>query len=125
LPELQATLRERPDAALVTVVVSGQRQSVDQVVARTGLRAPVLVDVPAPRAPGSPGDRTGSLRTRYGIDQVPWTLVIDRTGHGVEVIIGARNSDGFVRALDRAEKQAQRREARSSAARPGSDAPAL
>lgn len=106
MPELQATIRERPDSALITVVVSGRQRSIEQVVARTGLRAPVLVDVP-------PSDGSGSLRTRYGINQVPWTLVVDRTGHGVEVIVGARSSDGFIRSLDRAEKQAQKREARS------------
>ena len=82
----------------MTVVVAGARHHIYGAVNRTGLTAPVLVDV---RQKGAPT----TLRTRFGIDQVPWTVVLDREGRGVQVIVGGKTRSAFERALDRVDKK--------------------
>jgi hypothetical protein len=111
LPELEAAVGERDDAALVTVVFSGDPRHVQAVQAATGLRAPVLFDLPvrlpkrAPRSqPAQPAqpddDQPLTLKARYQVEQVPWTLVVNREGRAVEVLVGAHERERFIKALD-------------------------
>lgn len=97
-------MRERDDAALVTVVFAGDPRHVRAIRASTGLRAPVLFDVPVRRSgkSGQPSDAR-PLKAHYGINQVPWTLVVNAQGRAVEVIMGAHGRDRFIKALDAAD----------------------
>jgi hypothetical protein len=98
LPELEAAVADRDDAALVTVVFGSDRRQVQAVRATTGLRAPVLFDI-AVRRSARPEDRPLTLRARYRIEQVPWTLVVNREGHATEVLVGAHERERFIKAL--------------------------
>jgi hypothetical protein len=105
LPELEAAVLGRDDAALVTVVFTGNPRHAQAVRRQTGLRAPVLFDVPV-RRPGAKAKETqetqaaSTLRARYGVEQVPWTLVVNAEGRAVEALSGAHDRERFIKALD-------------------------
>lgn len=93
LPELKAAVSGRDDAALVTVAVDSDERSVREVARALGLGAPVLpVLMDRPRG-GEP------LAQRYGVNRLPWTLVVDRRGRGVQVMLGGKDRDDFAGAL--------------------------
>ncbi len=79
------------------MVIAGTQSRIQAVIRRTRLMAPVLADV-------APSTGAATLRERYGISAVPWTLVLDRQGRGVEILVGGKLRGDFDKALDRAEK---------------------
>ena len=95
MPELEAAVTGRDDAELVTVVVSGRLDHVKRAISAARFSGPVLLD--------RPGEGGLTLRRRYRIDQVPWTLTLDGQGRGAEVIVGGQNRTRFKRALDAVE----------------------
>lgn len=93
MPELEAAIAGRDDAALVTVVFAARPRQVRNVVLGLGFGAPVLFDRPL-----GPGHKP--LHTRYGVSQVPWTLVVDERGRGAEVIVGGHDRARFRKAMN-------------------------
>ena len=89
-------MKGRDDAALVTVFFGSLRHA-QAVRTATGLRAPVLMDRPVRRA-GQ--EQATTLQQRYGIEQVPMTLVVNAEGRAVELISGAYDRERFIKALN-------------------------
>lgn len=89
MPELQAVADARPDCDLVTVLVKGQPQRAAQVARERALTAPVLVD-------------DGTLRRRFRVERTPTTIILDRAGRAVSVLVGSQTRDSLERALARA-----------------------
>jgi len=77
------------DCALVPIMVHGTPRQAAAVARRAGVRAPVLVD-------------DGHLARRFSLTTVPATLVLDATGHAVEILVGARSREQLARAIARA-----------------------
>ena len=89
MPELQAAANERPDTELVTVMIAGKKQHANAVVRSKAFVGPVLLD-------------SGSqLRRRYDINKVPYTLVLDATGHAKVAAFGGQNKKALLGLIDR------------------------
>ena len=71
---------------LVTVLLDGRPAMARAVVARQGLRAPVVL-----------GD--GLLRHRLAVEAFPWLLILDRTGKPVYALRGAHSDDELRAAI--------------------------
>jgi len=63
---------------MVVVFVRGTKQAAARVAEQLHLTAPVLVD-------------DGTLRTRYGVNAVPYTLVLGADGRAREAFRGAQS----------------------------------
>jgi hypothetical protein len=66
--------------ALVTVVLEGTRDGALGFVARTGLRAPVVL-----------GD--DAIAGHFHVAAYPWTVLVDKTGTAVAAVRGGRDED--------------------------------
>jgi len=73
-------------AGMVVVFVRGSRQAAGEIVAELKLTAPVLVD-------------DGTLRNRYAVNAVPYTLVLGPDGHATEAFRGAQDEATLRSAL--------------------------
>ena len=73
-------------AGMVVVFVRGSRQAAGEIVAELKLTAPVLVD-------------DGTLRNRYAVNAVPYTLVLGPDGHATDVFRGAQDEATLRSAL--------------------------
>ena len=76
-------------AGIVAVFVAGNRASDHAFVLQTKFAGPALVD-------------DGSLRVKYAVDHVPYTLVLDAEGHAQDAHIGERDGDDLRAAISRA-----------------------
>jgi len=65
-------------ASMVVVFVRGSKAAATQIAADLKLSAPVLVD-------------DGTLRNRYAVNAVPYTLVLGPDGHAREAFRGAQD----------------------------------
>ena len=63
-------------------MMEGTQQAADRFVARTGLRAPVVLG-------------TFELAGQYGMQVYPWTVILGRDGKPLHAIRGARKEDAF------------------------------
>ena len=79
LPRAQA-IASAAGIGIAAVFVSGNRASDRAFVRRTKFTGPALVD-------------DGSLRVRYAVDRVPYTLVLGGDGHARAAFIGERDDD--------------------------------
>lgn len=77
------------NANAVAVFIAGKAENAKGVVEHTKFAGSVLID-------------DGSLRRRYGIRAVPYTLVLGADGHAREAIRGAQGADVLEDALDAA-----------------------
>ena len=71
-------------AGMVVVFVRGTKQAASEIAGELKLTAPVLVD-------------DGTLRNRYGVNAVPYTLVLGPDGHATEAFRGAQD-EGTLRS---------------------------
>ena len=74
------------DANAVLVFVSGKEAGVGQVVDRMRWAGPVLLD-------------DGTLKKKYGVHAVPYTLVLAADGHAVDVLEGEQEESDLRDAL--------------------------
>jgi len=74
------------DANLVAVFVAGKRENAAGVVATTKFSGPVLID-------------DGTLRTRYDITSVPYTLVLRPDGSASDAFLGKQDAATLQGAL--------------------------
>ena len=63
-------------------MMEGTTDAADRFVARTGLRAPVVLG-------------TFEIAGRFGMQVYPWTVVIGRDGKPLHAIRGGRREDAF------------------------------
>jgi thioredoxin-like negative regulator of GroEL len=89
LPDLQKAAAARPDCELVTVLVKGTPDQARTIAARQGLTAPIL------------DDRKGAVRGAFGVERVPTTVVLDRDGRAVSVLIGGQSEASLAKAIRR------------------------
>jgi len=85
LPRAQAVAAEA-NANVVAVFVNGKQDAIEQVIAQAHFTGPVLFD-------------DSTLRTKYGITGVPYTLVIRRDGHAVAALAGEQDDADIREAL--------------------------
>ena len=76
-------------ANAVAVFIAGKAENAKGVVEHTKFAGAALID-------------DGSLRRRYGVRAVPYTLVLGPDGHATEAIRGAQGADVLEDALDSA-----------------------
>lgn len=81
----QAAAAEK--ANVVAVFVSGAKQHAASVTSSAGFTAPVLVD-------------DGTLRKRYNVRKVPWTLVLRPDGTAFDAFTGTQDEETLRDALD-------------------------
>jgi thiol-disulfide isomerase/thioredoxin len=81
-----ATVAKAQDANAVLVFVSGQQDGVGQVVARMRWTGPALLD-------------DGTLKKKYAVKAVPYTLVLAADGHAVDVLEGEQEESDLRDAL--------------------------
>ena len=74
------------DANVVAVFVTGRADNARGVVAYTQFKGPALLD-------------DGTLRNRYHVDAVPFTLVLKADGHAVEAFQGEQEESTLADAL--------------------------
>jgi thiol-disulfide isomerase/thioredoxin len=74
------------DANVVAVYIAGAKQHAASATKTAGFTGPVLVD-------------DGTLRKRYDIKGVPFTLVLGPDGHAKEALRGLQNEDRLREAL--------------------------
>jgi thiol-disulfide isomerase/thioredoxin len=75
------------DANLVAVFVVGAKQHAASVTKTSGFTAPVLVD-------------DGTLRKKYDVRKVPWTLVLRPDGRAEAAFTGETDEDTLRDAID-------------------------
>ena len=85
LPVAEA-VAEKTGATMVAVSVSSDRVRAEQALQQIKFHGISLVDA-------------GALRERYGIKQVPYTLVVDSTGRARNVFIGGQDAEVLTSAL--------------------------
>ncbi len=73
-------------AKLVAVFVSGTRERASAVVASTHFTDPALFD-------------DGTLRDRYAVKSVPYTLVLGRDGHARDAFVGEQDESTLEAAI--------------------------
>ena len=90
LPDLQRVADELAPRGLelVTVVTHANYEHARAVVARAGLRAPVVI-------------ADGELQDAYKVNVVPWTVVIGKDGRAVDVVRGGQDEAFFRRLATR------------------------
>jgi len=71
---------------MVVVFVRGTKQAATEIARELKLTAPVLVD-------------DGTLRNRYAVNAVPYTLVLGPDGHATEAFRGAQDEATLRSAL--------------------------
>jgi len=86
LPIAQKVAREE-NANVVAVFIVGQAENAKPVLEHTKFEAPALID-------------DGTLKQRYAIRTVPYTVVVDAKGHATEVLRGAHGASRLAEALD-------------------------
>ena len=74
-------------ANAVAVFIAGKAENAKGVIAHTKFAGAALID-------------DGSLRRRYGVRAVPYTLVLGPDGHAREAMRGAQGADTLEEALD-------------------------
>jgi peroxiredoxin len=87
LPEIEAAITAVPGAVAIAVLVSGNHEQAAATALRQGFTGQILVDT----------DR--ALARRYGIDAVPYLLVLDRDGSAVRVLIGEHDRNLLIDSL--------------------------
>lgn len=70
-------------------MVAGKKEHAMRIVVSQQFAGPVLLDA------GS------ELRRRYGIDRVPYTLVLDQTGEAKAVALGGKDKSDLLKLIDR------------------------
>ena len=85
LPRAQAVVKET-DANIVAVFVVGKKANAEAVARSTHFEGPVLVD-------------DGTLRKKYDITGVPYTLVLKRDGHAATALRGEQDESTIRDAL--------------------------
>lgn len=85
LPEAQKAAREH-DANVVAVFIAGKAENAKGVLEHTKFEGVALVD-------------DGTLRRRYGIRSVPYTLVLGADGHAREQFLGGQGEDTLADAI--------------------------
>lgn len=70
-------------------MVAGKKEHAARIVASQRFAGTVLLDA------GS------QLRRRYEIDRVPYTLVLDDTGHAKVVALGGQDKHDLLKLIDR------------------------
>lgn len=85
LPRAQAVAAEA-DANVVAVFVNGKQDAIEQVVAEAHFTGPVLFD-------------DSTLRKKYGVTGVPYTLVVKRDGRAVAALRGEQDDADIREAL--------------------------
>lgn len=77
LPAAQNVARAK-DANVVAVFIVGKAENAKGVISHTKFAGPALID-------------DGTLRRKYGVRAVPYTLVLGADGHAREALRGAQN----------------------------------
>ncbi len=85
LPRAQAVVKE-VDANIVAVFVLGKKANAEAVAKSTSFEGEVLVD-------------DGTLRKKYDITGVPYTLILKRDGHAVTALRGEQDESAIRDAL--------------------------
>jgi thiol-disulfide isomerase/thioredoxin len=85
LPAAQQAAREH-DANVVAVFIVGKAENARGVLTHTRFEAPALID-------------DGTLRRRYGVRSVPYTLVLGADGHAREQFHGAQGTSRLADAI--------------------------
>lgn len=86
IPRADRVAKEK-GANAVAVFIAGKAENAKGVVEHTKFAGSVLID-------------DGSLRRRYGVRAVPYTLVLGADGHATEALRGAQEADVLEDALD-------------------------
>jgi thiol-disulfide isomerase/thioredoxin len=86
LPVAQKVAREK-NANIVAVFIVGRAENAKTVVENTKFEAPALID-------------DGTLKQRYEIRTVPYTIVVNAQGKATEVLRGAHGASRLAEALD-------------------------
>jgi thiol-disulfide isomerase/thioredoxin len=86
IPRADRVAKEK-NANAVAVFIVGKAENAKGVVEHTKFGGPVLID-------------DGSLRRRYGVRAVPYTLVLGPDGHAREALRGAQETDVLADAVD-------------------------
>ena len=85
LPAAQKAARDN-DANVVAVFIVGKAENAQGVLAHTKFEGPALID-------------DGTLRRRYGVRSVPYTLVLGADGHAREQFHGGQGESTLADAL--------------------------
>jgi thiol-disulfide isomerase/thioredoxin len=85
IPAAQAAAKQK-DANVVAVFVVGKAENAKGVIETTKFEGPVLID-------------DGTLKHRYGIRAVPYTLVLGTDGFAREQFRGAQDQDTLADAI--------------------------
>lgn len=88
LPIAQQVARAN-NANVVAVFIVGKAENAKGVLEHTKFDSPALID-------------DGTLRKRYGVRAVPYTLVLGADGHARQALRGAQGSDALEEALEEA-----------------------
>ena len=88
LPIAQAVARDA-GANAVAVFVAGKRENAQSFVKQTKFAGSALFD-------------DGTLKTRYAVDRVPFTLVLGADGHAIAAMIGEQDEGTLREAISRA-----------------------
>ena len=75
------------DANAVAVFIVGKAENAKGVIEHTKFEGPVLID-------------DGTLKKKYGVRAVPYTVVVNAEGRATEVLRGAVGADRLADALD-------------------------
>lgn len=86
LPVAQEAARDA-SANVVAVFIVGKPENVKGVLEHTRFEGPALID-------------DGTLRRRYGVRAVPYTVVVDAKGHATEALRGAQGKRRLAEAID-------------------------
>jgi thiol-disulfide isomerase/thioredoxin len=87
LPIAQDVAREA-NANIVAVFVTGKRDNASAFVAQTHFAGPALFD-------------DGSLKARYAVGRVPYTLVLGADGHATDAFLGEQDAQALRDAISR------------------------
>ena len=77
IPAAQKVAKAK-DANVVAVFIQGKAENAKGVISHTKFEGPALID-------------DGTLRRKYGVRAVPYTLVLGADGHAREALRGAQN----------------------------------
>jgi len=85
IPAAQKVARAN-DANVVAVFIVGKAENAKGVISHTKFEGPALID-------------DGTLRRKYGVRAVPYTLVLGADGHAREALRGAQGEDRLADAV--------------------------
>jgi len=85
MPAAQKVARAN-DANVVAVFIVGKAENAKGVITHTRFEGPALID-------------DGTLRRKYGVRAVPYTLVLGADGHAREALRGAQGEDRLAEAV--------------------------